>query len=198
MPFKDGEITSIEELAHIIAKSDNGPRGNSSHTQSERDEFENIILLCPNCHTLVDKEPNHFPENMLQRWKSMHEKAIKSLFEEKHYETKANLKEEIHRLLRINKCIFDEYGPFSHLDENPLSDSKRSWDQKVIETILPNNRKIKHLLISHTHFLSESEKITLNKFILHQEDFEFNHLSGDKNACAQLFPKEMNSILRGE
>ncbi len=192
--FGNGEITSIEELAHIIPKSDSGPRSCSSSPRGEIDEFENIILLCPNCHTLVDKESINFPIEVLRRWKSEHQEKIEALFKDRHYETKTDLREEIHRLLGINKSIFDEYGPFSHLDTNPLSDSKRAWDQRVIESILPNNRKVRRLLESHIHFLSELEKVTLNKFILHQEAFEYNNLSGDKNASAPLFPKEMDFI----
>ena len=44
--------------------------------------------------------------------------------------------------------------------------------------------------------LSEEEKEALDKFVLHQQEFEYNHMSGDKTSAAPLFPDEMNTILQ--
>lgn len=43
--FETGEVKNIEELAHIIGQKENGSRGDDELPLSERDEFENIILL---------------------------------------------------------------------------------------------------------------------------------------------------------
>ena len=43
--FETGEVKNIEELAHIIGQKENGPRGDDELPLTERDEFENIILL---------------------------------------------------------------------------------------------------------------------------------------------------------
>ena len=59
--FETGEITNIEELAHIIGQKKEGPRGENELSLSERDEFDNIILLCPTCHTIIDKNPQLYP-----------------------------------------------------------------------------------------------------------------------------------------
>jgi len=70
--------SNIEEFAHIVPQSPNGPRSKLNHNCINNDEFENIAVLCPTCHTLVDKNPNLFPEEKLIEWKNQHEAIIKS------------------------------------------------------------------------------------------------------------------------
>lgn len=68
------EVPDIAERAHIIAYSEYGARGDTS---MERDNsYENLILLCPNCHTQVDKYPEQFPSTKLHSIKEEHEKNI--------------------------------------------------------------------------------------------------------------------------
>jgi len=108
--FERGEITSIEELAHIIAQRIDGPRGQNTLPLTQRDEYENIILLCSNCHSLVDKNPQQFPEELLLDWKSQHVKIIKEAFVVPVYADRNSLSVEIHKLLRRNRRIFHSYG----------------------------------------------------------------------------------------
>lgn len=64
---------SIGEQAHIIAREKNGPRGDSLLSDLERDSYENLILLCPNHHTIIDKEPTKFTVDKLKTIKKNHE-----------------------------------------------------------------------------------------------------------------------------
>ncbi|MGI5207496.1 SAVMC3_10250 family protein [Spirillospora sp. CA-108201] len=59
------------ELAHIIPANLRGPRGQSERelTETGRAMRENIIMLCPTCHTLIDKAPEKYPADLLRNWK---------------------------------------------------------------------------------------------------------------------------------
>lgn len=74
---QDSETTSssipIGEQAHIVAKENNGPRGNSPLTLDERDSYANLILLCPTHHTIIDRNPEDFPVERLYALKTNHE-----------------------------------------------------------------------------------------------------------------------------
>ena len=48
--------TIIGEICHINALNQQGPRFNSELDPNVLNTFENLILLCPTCHTTVDKE----------------------------------------------------------------------------------------------------------------------------------------------
>jgi len=50
----------VAEMAHIIAASGKGPRADATVTQADKGSYDNLILLCGNCHTTIDKAPADF------------------------------------------------------------------------------------------------------------------------------------------
>ncbi|NOI83065.1 HNH endonuclease [Vibrio tubiashii] len=70
--------TSIGEMAHIIARSEGGPRGVEGGGSNS---YENLVLLCPTCHTEADKAPEEFPIEMLHSWKKQTESLVRGLIE---------------------------------------------------------------------------------------------------------------------
>ena len=194
--FENGDIVSLGELAHVIGKSERGPRGRSSLGKSGLDGYENIILLCPTCHTLVDKSPERFSTDVLYKWKRCHENRIRRSFAVPVYGNRRRLAIEVHSLLRRNRAIFEQYGPNSRDSRNPLSDAASVWRRHVLSDVIPNNRRVADLLNTNEHLLTKRERATLDRFSLHQQAFEYNHVSGNKTAAAPLFPEEMNSILQ--
>ena len=192
--FTSGETSNIQELAHIIAQQDNGPRGDNS--LSSKDEFDNIILLCSNCHTTIDKNPEEYSVQTLKTWKNEHIEKINSLFVIPKFSNRNDLKNEIDQLLVENNFIFDKYGPFSDFaEQNCQTDASQMWEKNTLEVIIPNNRKILNLLSNNLNLLDSSEKLIYFKFKDHKEGFEYNKLSNDKNSSVALFPKEICSIL---
>lgn len=69
----------IGEMAHIIAKNTGGARGDLSLI-GRRDDYENLILLCPNHHTEVDNDEASYPPEELHRLKNEHEYHVAQLF----------------------------------------------------------------------------------------------------------------------
>lgn len=67
------------EAAHIIAESPNGPRGSAAYPDSLRNSYFNLILLCPNCHTKIDKAPEDFSVATLHQFKQSHESEMARL-----------------------------------------------------------------------------------------------------------------------
>ena len=65
----DIDNKNISEAAHIIAQSKKGPRGQDGYT-GHIDDYENLILLCPNHHKAVDDNPQRFSPDWLRRKKS--------------------------------------------------------------------------------------------------------------------------------
>lgn len=69
----DGDRETLGEMAHIVAKSNDGPRGNLPLEPSERDKYKNLILLCPTHHADIDKNYTDWPVERLHRTKTEHE-----------------------------------------------------------------------------------------------------------------------------
>jgi hypothetical protein len=71
----------IGEAAHIYARRPAGPRGQGGLTPDQLNRVDNLILLCPLCHTKVDKESAKFPPELLLAWKEEHEAWVATLSE---------------------------------------------------------------------------------------------------------------------
>lgn len=67
--------TSIAKICHIEAASPDGPRYNSKMTDDERRDFDNLILLCDECHSMIDNKDNkkEATVTLLKKWKRNHE-----------------------------------------------------------------------------------------------------------------------------
>jgi hypothetical protein len=64
-------------VAHIVAHSDSGPRGDPSYTAEQRNEYSNLILLCGSHHVLVDRDPETFDADSLRAMKRAHEDRVR-------------------------------------------------------------------------------------------------------------------------
>jgi hypothetical protein len=70
---------NFSEKAHIVAYQEEGPRGDEKRPE-DINIFENLMLLCAECHHLVDKvRPQDFPTTLLRQYKREHEERIISL-----------------------------------------------------------------------------------------------------------------------
>jgi hypothetical protein len=74
--IEDGAV--LAELAHIVADSREGPRGKTPLSDEERNQHDNLIVLCPEHHTIVDSQPNTFSIEVLRQMKRDHLAAIRS------------------------------------------------------------------------------------------------------------------------
>ena len=63
----------IAELAHIRGKSPGGPRYDKNMTDKERDAYPNRILVCGNCHKVIDDQLNTYTTEKLCKIKDDHE-----------------------------------------------------------------------------------------------------------------------------
>ena len=194
--FETGEITNIEELAHIIGQKEDGPRGKEDLPLSQRDEFDNIILLCPTCHTIIDKNPKLYPKETVRKWKREHEESIRNLFLAPRFEKREDVRRYIFPIFAENKAVFDQFGPYS---ENAVKDqmaTELEWERLCLQKLIPNNRKIEAAVAQNIDLLTEDELRLFTQFKLHREGFEYNKLSGDVNATVPTFPIGFENIFK--
>src|SRR5690349_339403 len=68
---KDGSVPT-SEVAHIIAESLDGPRGEFPLPLEERNRYENLILLCEEHHHVVDAQIATYSVERLRQMKYDH------------------------------------------------------------------------------------------------------------------------------
>lgn len=149
--------------------------------------YENLVLLCPTCHTDFDKN-NAFEPEQVKRWKQIRKEEIDKIFGKK-YATFEDLQKQVVPILSENKSIYENYY---------LNDQKELWD-KFEGRILANNRKLKILLENNLELIqrhrekSYSNLEIVQELFAHIEEFEATRCEGEKSRQV-LFPAEINSI----
>lgn len=171
--INDGDLM---ERAHI-----------DPYCETADNSFENLIILCPNCHTKFDKLHVFTPEEVLG-WKKKRQDEMECYFCKK-YASFDEMREVVVPLLLSNKSIFENYY---------LKDRKTLWD-KFEGQILCNNRQLKmifHANMSLFQRNKEKERSNLaciHRFIAHVDEFEATR--SDEEKCREiLFPAEINSM----
>ena len=78
----DGATASTGEAAHIAGEKPDAARYDPSMTDEQRNDFPNLIYLCGDCHTKIDKLENDWPVDKLLAIKAAHEAKVGRLIEE--------------------------------------------------------------------------------------------------------------------
>jgi len=78
---KSSGITTVGDICHINALSPNGPRPFPPDSSEDPHAYENLILLCPTHHRIVDRHEREYPAEMLTKWKSDRENEIIRMWE---------------------------------------------------------------------------------------------------------------------
>lgn len=68
----------IGEEAHIVAREQDGPRGDSPWTVDQRDDYTNLVLLCRRHHRIVDSDVAAHSVQSLLSLKDDHERWVRS------------------------------------------------------------------------------------------------------------------------
>ncbi len=166
----------ISEKAHIF-----------SYKETEDNSFENLILLCPNCHTDFDKNSAFSTEEVLN-WKKIRQEEVYKLLNKK-FNSFDELKKEVLPILKENKTIYELYY---------LKNKKDLWE-KFESNILINNKKLRILFEQNLNLFQKHDNDLysnleyIQTFILHAKEFEKTRCSEEK-IREILFPKEINSI----
>ena len=64
------------QICHIYAINPDGPRGKGGLTDRELNAPENLLLLCPYHHRVVDGQDETYPAEKLRKWKQRHETVM--------------------------------------------------------------------------------------------------------------------------
>jgi hypothetical protein len=170
---KNGDIV---EKAHI-----------DSYCDSKENTFENLVVLCPNCHTDFDKNAA-FSKEEVRKWKKIREEEFQNFFCIK-YTTFHDLEKKVKPILLENQMIYDNY--FKNGD-------RVLWDQ-FEGKLLSNNGELRSILNHNLNLIQRqsddnySNLFLIKKFLLHIDEFEATRCESEKIRRV-LYPVEINSL----
>jgi hypothetical protein len=76
-------IVVFGDIAHVAAAADEGPRADTQLDATQRNDYDNLILLCKNCHTRIDGQKNFYSVERLKDIKQAHEAWVRALLPER-------------------------------------------------------------------------------------------------------------------
>lgn len=69
----------LGEMCHINAASPGGPRFDPSLSEEARSNNDNLIILCPTHHSLIDQDPETYSAAKLRSFKAEHESMVAAI-----------------------------------------------------------------------------------------------------------------------
>lgn len=195
-PKEMGGDKHIAEMAHVIPQADKGPRHEERPDKGyDADAFENLILLCPTCHTIVDKDSAAFPRAVLVEWKKQHQMKLAASLGLKAFESRKEVRAIITPAMDENKAIWREFAPFdgARFEVDPESDPAKHWDHRMRGVILPNHYRIQSIIELNLHLATEAERATFADYKEHVRGLTERHVC-DIAGAAIRFPAAMEAI----
>jgi hypothetical protein len=166
---KQGTLYIIGEMAHIRGENPGSARFDQEMKDEERNLYDNLILLCPNCHTTIDNNQEYTAEKLMQI-KREHEKWVEdSLREHLPHVTFAEL-EVILKYLTATPVLQEEdyitiIPPKEKMRRNSLSSDVEKWvtlgmlQVRQVEKYLNENPDIQFAERLRAGFVSKYEEL---------------------------------------
>ena len=96
----DDDPVIVGEIAHIVADSHQGPRGDFPLSDEEHSKQSNLIPLCSHHHSIIDKQKHTYSVQVLRQMKADHEASVeRKLSGAQPYPKPQLVSEEIHSTL---------------------------------------------------------------------------------------------------
>jgi hypothetical protein len=195
-PAEMGGDKHIAEMAHVIPHGDAGPRHEDRPADDfEVDTFENLILLCPTCHTKVDKDSEAFPRNTLLDWKSNHFARLAHKQGIKAYDNREQARAAIEAILDENWAIWEKFAPEhgSEFEFDPESGAAAAWDQRVRSVIIPNHFLAIAIIDANLTLATKDERRTFAQYKEHVRGLSERHVCGVSGRAIH-FPSSMERL----
>ena len=193
---------TLGEMAHIKGNKPGSNRYDANQSDEERDSYENLILLCPTHHTLIDKPENesYYTVEKLHEMKIKHEESILNRLTMQEIDNIEQLLDELSVLLSENYQAWKQYGPLSdNARKYPNSDELHAlWTSARLSVIVPNNRLTKELLNKNRKLLPRNKQMIVSMFLTHVESYEKWVNDEIPYQAVLRFPKAFEKLVFGE
>lgn len=195
-PVELGGDKHIAEMAHVIPHGEAGPRHEDRPAGDfDPDAFENLILLCPTCHTKIDKDPDSFPRNILLDWKQNHLANLAAKQGIRTYEDRAEVRAAVAGVMAENRAIWDKLAPEhgSDFEYDPEAEAAKAWSQRMRSVILPNHYRVQAIIQANLGLATDDERRTFAEYQEHVRGLSERHVCGVAGRAIR-FPAAMEGM----
>lgn len=192
---------TLGEMAHIKGDKPTSCRYDQDQPDVERNSHNNLILLCPTHHTIIDKPENlsTYTVDVLMKMKEDHVQSVKGKLKVDPIGNVEDLKQKISTYLTDNHTCWNQYGPLSEgAQRRPHSSAlHKLWLQMRLEKIVPNNRAIAQLLKVNRSLFDNAHQPIISDFMTHVESYESWVISDNTYESVLPFPQSFQLLILG-
>lgn len=128
---KESNPAVLGEAAHIYGENKKSARYKSNMTDEQRNHYNNLIYLCPTCHTKIDKQEKDYPADFLFKLKWKHEAWVSERLDEGMSEVSFAELEIAAKAIATGQHYcngdFQVIPPEEKIQKNGLSNKSRSY-----------------------------------------------------------------------
>ena len=160
---------TLGEQAHIVGDKPGSARSHSTLSDEERNSYHNLILLCPNHHTEIDKNEEDWPVEKLYHLKSSHELWVSETLSETIDQFKVAKQIAVTNIIdtTVQMCRLEAWDVWTSyaLSVDPQWDKEFpstifEYKLKVLRTIWPAEfDELKRATFTLSHSLSKATNI---------------------------------------
>ncbi|WP_250634315.1 HNH endonuclease [Pinirhizobacter soli] len=191
---------TIGEMAHICGDKPGSNRHDSSQSEAERDDYTNLLLLCPTHHALIDRRENEaeYPADLLLQIKATHEAGITHRLDASVLEPRRAVARKVLAILEENHASWLQYGPKSELARREPGNERAHavWVSERLSVIVPNNRCIAEILREREAMFRPDEQAAIAAFLLHVRSYERWVRDEMDYQVVLRFPTEFESMIK--
>tara|TARA_R110000850_G_scaffold215758_5_gene341330 strand:+ start:839 stop:1531 length:693 start_codon:yes stop_codon:yes gene_type:complete len=195
-PAEMGGDKHIAEMAHVIPHGETGPRHEERPIgEFKVDSYENLILLCPSCHRIIDKDPDGYSWGTLLGWKINHIAALAQKQGICAYDERRQVRNAVVDAMSENKAVWKVFAPSdgSKFEYDPESEAAKTWLHRMRGVILPNHFRIQAIIKANLHHMTEDERQTFARYQEHIRGLSERHVCGVAGGAIR-YPSEMDEI----
>ena len=171
----------IGDIAHILDYSDSSTssRSDSSLSKQEKNSYDNLILLCSNCHKKVDQQKETYSQNTLIKFKNDHEAWVVQQCENAIADIGFNELEIISKALVSNPSDFS--GDFSVIPPKEKL-NKNNLSEKISQKVsigLVKSKEVENFLSNYEGFDPNFSSRLVKGFVDKYLELKNSNITGD-------------------
>lgn len=196
----DAAHYTIGEMAHIRGDRPGSNRHDPSQPETERDDYSNLILLCPTHHRLIDRKENEalYTAEILHEMKAAHEAKASERLDIDDNPTRIGVARKILVLLTENRASWAQYGPCSEIARREPNNEEvhAVWLSERLSIIAPNNRKISDTVAVNRNLFMPAEQAAISSFLIHARSYDRWIQDEIHYSAVARFPADFETMIK--
>jgi hypothetical protein len=156
---------TLGEIAHVVAQSDGGPRSDQPPPGGQVDGYDNLLILCPAHHAIIDRQPQTYTVEKLTQMKLDHERWVEQQLTPRQWFLETSQPEA-----NVTDTVYSTMLPVTHMPTTVFGVACAAKEADIRARLLA----------------SDDSTVMLPYIVREQELFTFDNLTNSQSPFRQI------------